>query len=363
MFTHEPTLALHSAKNVHVSRDDANWEIVVQAELPAEVIQKYRAEALKQIGKSAQVPGFRQGHVPEAVLIKRYGESAILNEAAELAVKSELPEILAAEKANIVEAPRVSVETPALDSPLKFTARAPLAPEIQLSDYRSIANALNAKKETVTVTDDEHRDTEIHLRRERARIEKIESGVAPDKAAEEAGKADEKDLPALDETFVKSLGYEGAEDFSHKLRSQIKNEKELQAKNKYRAEILETLVKGSTISYPTILKEYELDEMESRITADLQRMGKTLEAYLTETKKTREGIRLEWKEAADKRAKIRLVLAEIARKENIEVDEAKLTHEVEHAKKHNPNARPDIIRAHIAHAMRNEKVLEWLEGP
>lgn len=352
---------MSDAKNVTVTRDDSRWEIEIKAELPPEVLAKYRAEALKDIGRTAQVSGFRVGHVPESVLIQQYGETSILNHAAEIAVKQELPEILASEKVNIVEAPRVSVDTPALDKPLTFTARAPLAPEIKLPDYRSIATTLNAKKEIVTVSDDEHRDTEIHLRRERHRIEKIEAGTPPEQAAEEARNADAKDLPLLDDEFVKSLGYENAEDFSTKLRSQIKNEKELQSKNKYRAEILETLVKESKISYPAILKEYELDEMESRITADLQRMGKTLEAYLTETKKTKEDLRSEWNEAADKRAKIRLVLSEIARKENIEADEEKLAHEVEHAKKLHAQTSPEVLRAHIAHAMRNEQVLEWFE--
>ena len=35
-------------------------------------------------------------------------------------------------------------------------------------------------------------------------------------------------LPALDDQFVQSLGYESAEKFSEALRANIKNEKELQ---------------------------------------------------------------------------------------------------------------------------------------
>ncbi|MBI5456692.1 hypothetical protein HY969_03035 [Candidatus Kaiserbacteria bacterium] len=352
---------MSSAKNVKVSRDEKNWEFVLEAELPADVVQKYRAEALKDIGRNAQIAGFRPGHVPETVLIKQYGETAILNEAAELAVKSELPEILAEEKANIVEAPRVSVDTPVAGSPLKFSARAPLAPEIKLPDYKGIAKKMVAKKEVITVSDDEHKDTTIHLRRERARIEKIEAGAAPDKALEEAQKAEEKDLPALDDEFVKSLGYESAEDFSNKLREHIKTEKELGAKNKFRAELLEALVKDSRISYPSMLREYELDDMEGRLQSDVERMGKKLDSYLAETKKTREQLRAEWKDAADKRAKIRLVLSEIARQEKVEADPEKLAHEFEHAKKHHPQADPDALHAHLSHALRNEQVLDWLE--
>src|SRR5262249_22933151 len=83
--------------------------------------------------------------------------------------------------------------------------------------------------------------------------------------------------------------------------------------------------------------------------------------FLAEQKKTREEIRESWKESADKRAKIRLILADIARKENIEPDEHALEHEIGHAKDHFKDADPSFLHAHIAHALRNEMVLQMLE--
>ncbi|TSC86951.1 MAG: trigger factor [Parcubacteria group bacterium Gr01-1014_8] len=352
---------MHGAKNVQISRDESNWELEIKAEFPPEILQHYRKEAVRDIGKNAKISGFRPGHIPEAVLVREFGETAILEHAAEHAIQHELPEILAAEKANIVEAPRVSIEKPVSDKPLRFTARAPLAPEIHLPDYKKIAGVRNAKQETVSVSDGEHIETQTHLRRERARIEKVEGGMEPAQAAEEAQKAKIEDLPPLDDEFVKSLGYASAEDFTQKLREHIKNEKELQAKSKHRAELIDDIVRESRVSYPSILREYELDDMEVRMRGDLERMGKTFEEYMSETKKTRDAIRLEWKEAADKRAKIRLILSEIARTERLEPDELALSHEILHAKKHRAHADPNVLRAHIAHAMRNEKVLELLE--
>ena len=173
---------------------------------------------------------------------------------------------------------------------------------------------------------------------------------------------EEKDLPALDDAFVQSLGIENAEKFAEVLRTNIKTEKEMQAAEKRRAAILDDLVKGSTISYPVALREYELDDMEGRIKDDITRAGMTWEGYLAETKKTREQIRADWHDAADKRAKVRLILTEIARKESIEPDEKLLDKEVEHAKKHYPAADPIALRAHIAHAMRNDATLRFLEG-
>lgn len=352
----------HTLQNVKSSRDEKAWEFEVRAEIPAETLEKYRTETLKEMQKTAKLDGFRQGHAPLERLIEIYGEGAILKQAAERAVQSELPELLAGEQALIIEAPQVMIEALEKDKPVKFSARAPLAPRVELPDYISIAKKHpGAKEEELTVTDKEHADALLHFRRERARISRIETGVSPEKAQEEAHAIDATDLPELDETFVKSLGMESLEKFHDAVRANMKNEKEIRAREKRRAETLDDLIASAKISYPTKLLEYELDDMEARLKADLERMGTNLEGYLTQAKKTREQLRGEWKEVADKRAKVRLVLTEIARKETIEPDAERLTRELENAKKHVPNADPKALEAHIAHALRNEAVLEFLE--
>jgi FKBP-type peptidyl-prolyl cis-trans isomerase (trigger factor) len=351
----------HDLKQVSVTRDDAAWEASVKAELSAEALASHRAEALKEIQKTAKLDGFRPGHAPEQRIVEVYGEDAILRQAAQRAIEHELPELLAAEKLLIIESPKVTIDTPRVGEPLVFTARAALAPKVELPDYKKIAGK-HPKTEEQSVSDDEHAQALTHLRRERARIERIEAGTEAQKAAEEVRAMEEKDLPALDDAFVQSLGYESAEKFSETLRTNIKTEKEMQAAEKRRAAILDDLVKDATIKYPGVLREYELDDMEARLKADLDQMGTNLDAYLTQTKKTREQLRAEWKDAADKRARVRLLLVEIARKENIEPDEKALEHEVAHAREHYKDTDPQILRVHIAHAMRNEAVLRFLEG-
>ena len=86
------------------------------------------------------------------------------------------------------------------------------------------------------------------------------------------------------------------------------------------------------------------------------------EEYLKKIGKTREQLRTEWQEAADKRAKTRLILNEIAKQEKITADEAAVEKELGHAKEHYKDVPQENLRAGIAHAMRNEKVLELLEN-
>jgi FKBP-type peptidyl-prolyl cis-trans isomerase (trigger factor) len=352
---------MSTAANVKVSRDEQAWEVEIQAEVPAESFAHYRAQALKEVASTAKLDGFRPGKAPEDAVLRVYGEDAILRHAAEHAIEHELPELLAKEQIAVVEAPRVTTSTPENGKPLTFTARAALAPKIELPDYKSISENHRALEE-VSVSDDEHKEALTHLRRERFRIDKMEAGTEPQKAAEEAKAMAEADLPALDDVFVQSLGYADTNAFSEALRQNIHNEKQLRAMEKRRAAILDELVKGATIKYPASLLEYELDDMEARVKDDLARIGRTWEQYLSETKKTREELLDSWKEAADRRAKVRLILGEIARREQIEPDEKAVEHELGHAKQHYPDAKDDVLRTHLAHAMRNDMTLRFLES-
>ena len=352
-----------TTSNIKVEHDEKNWEIEVKAEIDAESLAKYRNETLVELQKTAKIDGFRPGKAPMDRVEQMYSSDMILHRAAELAIQHELPELLAKENVLVIEAPRVSTETPVLGKPLVFTARAPLAPQIELPDYKKIAEAHKELTEETSVSDKEHSDAMVHIRRERARIDKIEAGTDHQKAAEESRNMEEKDLPELDDMFSQSIGYADAAAFSDALRQNIGQEKVMRAQEKRRSVILEELVKASKISYPTSLREYELDDMEARLKDDLtQSGGGTFEQYLEQIKKTQQELRDSWKDAADMRAKVRLILAEISRKENIQVDESSLEHEVEHAREHYPQADPAVLRAHISHGMRNEMTLRFLEG-
>lgn len=348
-----------------ITRDEKAWEIVVRAEIAPSAIDEHRKHVLVHLVKDVKLDGFRPGKAPESAVIKAVGDDYILRETIEHAVQHELPEILAGESVNIVSSPKVMVESapkqlPA-DAPIVFTARAPLAPEVKLPDYAKIAKSHTEKQEEVVVTDEEHAETLKHLKRERARIIKVELGKTPQEAAKEAQDMEEKDLPALDDEFVKSLGYESLEKFSDAVRSNIKTEKEMQATEKRRAAMLDELIEKSSVKYPNLLLEYELDDLESRLKGDLERMGVPFEKYLADTKKSLEDLRKEWTPTADKRAKMRLVLSHIAIAEKLDADAERLEREIAQAKKLYPSADESNLRAHIHHALRNEAVIAFLE--
>ena len=353
---------MNNTNNVKVTRDEKAWEVEVKAEISADALESYRTKALAEIQKGAKMDGFRPGKAPIEAVLKMYGEDTIMRRAAEMAIQNELPEILVSQEVLVIEAPQVTTDTPVAGSPLPFTAKAPMAPRVELGDYKATAKKHHELTDDTSVSDKEYAEAMAHIRRERARIDKIESGTESQVAADEARTMDEKDLPEIDDVFAQTIGYADAAAFSEALRTNIKHEKELKAGEKRRAVILEELAKSAKISYPARLREYELDDMEARIKDDLTRTGTSFEGYLAEIKKTREELRDTWKDAADMRTKVRLILAEIARIEHIEPPVEALDHELQHAREHYKDADPQILRTHIAHAMRNEATLRWLEG-
>ena len=168
-------------------------------------------------------------------------------------------------------------------------------------------------------------------------------------------------MPALDDEFVKSLGYESLEKFTDAVRSNLKTEKEMREVEKRRAALLDELIEKTKISYPSLLLDYELDDMTARLKQDLDNMRVPFDKYLAETKKTEESLREEWKAGADKRARMRLILSHIAIAEKLDANPERVNTEVGNAKKHYPTADDANLRAHISHALRNEAVISWLE--
>jgi len=350
----------HNCTNISIQKDAEKSEVEIKAEIPVEKIAIYREKAIKELGSQTKIDGFRSGKIPENILIKHVGEAALLEQTARIALSEELPLLLATEKIPAISAPAVNITKLAPDNPIAFTAKVTVLPEVSLPDYKKIAAEKNSQKTIVTVTDEEVEETLTHLRRERAKIEKIETGMDPVKAADEAKKMDTLSLPDIDDAFVQSLGYKDTNDFKAKLKENIQTEKEIHENEKKRIAIMEAIIDTATIPTPDLLVSHELDKMEAQMDADLARAGSNLEQYLGQASKTREGIREDWQEAAKKRARMQLALAEIAKKETITADKKTVDSYVAHAKKHHPDANEMNMRLYYEQSVRNEAVLNWL---
>ncbi|TXH01891.1 MAG: trigger factor [Candidatus Moraniibacteriota bacterium] len=123
---------------------ESRLEITVT--LPWEVWGKHEAHAAEHMAEHLNLPGFRKGKVPHAMLEARFGREAILVEAAEHAVHEAYPKALVEAKAEAIGRPEIGFEKVAAEAPLIFTIKTDILPEIILSDWKKAVQAANKQE-------------------------------------------------------------------------------------------------------------------------------------------------------------------------------------------------------------------------
>jgi trigger factor len=114
--------------------EDHQMELTVEVE--ADRMEANKRRAAKQIAKRGKIPGFRPGKAPYEVIVRHYGEAAVVEQAMDLLVDEIYPKVL--EEAEIQPAAAGSLEKIEELDPPKLIFRVPLAPEIDLGDYHSL---------------------------------------------------------------------------------------------------------------------------------------------------------------------------------------------------------------------------------
>lgn len=329
-------------------------EVELAGEIAADVFAGFRARAIAKFKENATLPGFRKGTAPEVLVEKTVGTAAILEEAAELALFELYPRIVLEKGLDVVGRPRITVTKLAAGNPLGFKIQSALMPKIVLPDVKKIAAAVMQKPDDILVLDAEVEEFAKHMRRTAAAKEK---GVPAAKALPEA------ELPPLTDEFVKTLGaFAGVEDFKKKTRAYLEEEKKQKTKEKKRVEMSEEIVKSSSFDLPLIFIESELEKMLAQFKEDVKRLGMKPDEYLKEAKKTEEDLKKEWRDEAEKRARLQLILNEIADKESLRPDAKDVAHEAEHILKTFKDADRERVTIYVESVLRNEKVFQFLEA-
>ena len=333
-------------------------EVEIECEIDAEAVGAHRSKAIAKIQKEISLPGFRPGHVPEAMLVKQVGDLFIFNEMADLAINDAFPEIMTEAKTNFITMPNIQITKIAIGSPLQFKIVGPVIPEIKLPDYKKIAVKENeSKTEPIEATEKELADTIEEIRKNFALRNHTHA------EGEEHKDGEKMDLPEVNEEWVKKLGaFESVEDFKNKIKEGIQKEKEFKNKDKKRMSIIEKILEGTKVAMPKVMVDSELGKMFAQFEDDIARAGLKVEDYLKHLKKTPEDLKKEWVPDAEKRAKVQLIITKIALDEKIEADQEIVKREVENLLKTYKDATEDRTKAYVEMMLTNEKVFEWLES-
>jgi trigger factor len=347
-------------------------EIEIEGELDADVFEGYFKQALKKLGENVELDGFRKGKVPENVLVANIPEIKILEEMAELALNEHYPKIIEQEKIDVIGRPEIAITKLARKNPLGFKIKTAVLPEIKLPDYKSLAKNISTEAGTDTkdldVTDEDVESTIMDIRKSRAAKKHMahahehKEGETHDHTAEKP-EEEKEELPEFNDEFVKGLGpFADIADFKAKLKENIKLEKQNQKKEKTRLKIIEKIIDESTMDVPELLVELEIDKILYRMESDIAQMGLKFEEYLKHLNKTKEDLRKDFRNDGEKKAKLALILNEIARVEKIVADEEQIAKEVAAILEHYKEADPERARVHAENVLTNEKIFQFLES-
>ena len=105
--------------------------------VPANDIEQKLSSRLSEIGHSVKVPGFRPGKVPMGLLKKRYGD-AVRGEVLEQAVQDSLREAMTERELRPVGEPKIEIVTFEDGADLEYKLALELMPEIPPVDYSAI---------------------------------------------------------------------------------------------------------------------------------------------------------------------------------------------------------------------------------
>lgn len=321
-------------------------EIEIDALVEKDEFLSHFNEELKKIQKEASMPGFRQGHIPENILISKVGETSIVENAADDALSIYVPKIISDEKINLSGRPRVSVTKIAKDNPLEFKIRIPVLPKMELGDYKKVIKELGLNK----TNKKEVSEKEIN--------EAVENIVK-----DRLGLKHEDKAPELtDKLALEISGFENVNKFKSAISDYLKKENDRKEKEKNRIKISENILKNIEFEISEILTDDEVESMESQFLSDLKRMKISYEDYLSKSNKKREDILKEWRPEAVKSVKLRFILRKIAEEEKISNSEEEIKKEVDHILQHHKEIDIAKARAYVDDVLKNEKVFSLLES-
>ena len=128
-----------------------NNQVEITAEVEKEEFEDQKKIAARRISKTAKIPGFRPGKAPYDVVERLYGVDVIEEKAVEDLINTLYPEVL--EKSGIDPYGPGKLDEIISTNPPKYRFIIPLAPTIEIDDYKKIKKTYKLPKVTAAEID------------------------------------------------------------------------------------------------------------------------------------------------------------------------------------------------------------------
>ena len=111
----------------------------VDAEVPAEEVERRIQQAARQLGRQMRIPGFRKGKVPPPVVIRRLGREVVLDEALRSSLSGWYVDAIDHAGITPVGEPELDVgDLPGAGQPLSFSIEIGVRPRAKLGQYKGL---------------------------------------------------------------------------------------------------------------------------------------------------------------------------------------------------------------------------------
>jgi len=174
-------------------------------------------KVIRDIQKTAVVPGFRKGKVPAGLIKKRYAD-VIQSEVLEKAVGEFYTKALAeVDIKPVAQGSITNIEYNGVESGLKFTIEVEVEPEIELKKYKK----LKLEKEVAEVTDQMVSDALEDMRRHFATTKEIDEAVDGSLLSVELQEMDENNTPIVGRKYEDVAIEIGSGKFDEEMEKQL----------------------------------------------------------------------------------------------------------------------------------------------
>ena len=362
-------------------------------EVPFDELEPSLRKAYREIAQQVSIPGFRKGKVPASVIDQRVGRGAVLSEAVNEAIPGQIVAAIREHEVRSLGRPEVDNLEFADGEPLTFTAELDVRPEIVLPDLATVTVTVDEVTVTDEQVDEQLgglRERFATLKTvERAALVgdyvQIDLGATVDGEEVPGGSASnishevgsqqllpglddvltgmsaedtstfttqlvggdfagrdaevsvtvrtvkEKQLPPIDDAFAQLASeFDTLDELRADLEQRLTRVKRIEQLYAARDKALAEIVQRADVPAPDGVVREEVEHRKQAMSDELERIGASMEDYLSAEEKSEEQIDEELTTAAQEGVKIQLVLDTLADAEKIQINDDEYGREVVH---------------------------------
>jgi FKBP-type peptidyl-prolyl cis-trans isomerase (trigger factor) len=240
-----------------------NGSIQITFTIPWEVIKKSRKEAIIELGRDIEIPGFRKGRAPQDKVQEQIPQNSLLEKTLGNILPKAFTDTVVKEKIKPGIFPKFEILKKDEGSDWQVRAQTAELPEINLGDYRKIISESGKVKNIWTPQDARGKSQVIEKPKEPTREEKEQL-------------------------------------------------------------VIKLLLENIKLEIPNILIEEEVNVRLSRLLARIEKLGLTLDGYLSSINKNIEALRSEYNEQVKQSIALELILSKIAEEEKLVIGSSQI---------------------------------------